>query len=90
LQHNDGKRLFLPLTLEMGSWVWLRKSPRHIFMRHGLFHPMLPHRQQRTLRRHLILFDFLYRSLLNPHNWAIVDATQKQAYQQQALGLWYE
>jgi hypothetical protein len=59
-------------------------------MRHGLFHPMLPHRQQRTLRRHLILFDFLYRSLLNPRNWAIVDATQKQAYQQQALGLWYE
>jgi hypothetical protein len=89
LQHNDGKRLFLPLTLEMGSWLWLRKSPRHIFMRHGLFHPLVPHRQQRILRRHLILFDFLYRSLLNPHSWAILDAMQKQDYQQQALGLWY-
>jgi hypothetical protein len=89
LQNNNGQRFFLPLTLEMGSWVWLRKNPRHIFMRHGLFHPLLPHRQQRILRRHLILFDFLYRSLLNPHGWAILDATQKQDYQQQALGLWY-
>jgi hypothetical protein len=90
LQNNDGQRFFLPLTLEMGSWLWLRKSPLHVFMRHGLFHPVLPHRQQRILRRHLILFDFLYRSLLNPHSWAILDTLQKQDYQQQALGLWYE
>jgi hypothetical protein len=90
LQNNDGNRVFLPLTLEMGSWLWLRKSPRHVFMRHGLFHPMLPHRQQRILRRHLILFDFLYRSLLNPNSWAKLDATQAQDFQQQALQLWYK
>jgi hypothetical protein len=90
LQNNNGQRFFLPLTLEMGSWVWLRKSPRHIFMRHGLFHPVLPHRQQRILRRHLILFDFLYRSLLNPSAWATLDDAEKKDYQQQALRLWYE
>jgi hypothetical protein len=22
---------FLPLTLEMGSWLWLRKNPMHLF-----------------------------------------------------------
>jgi hypothetical protein len=89
LQYHDEQRLFLPLTLEMGSWMWLRKSPKHVFMRHGLFHPLLPHRQQRILRRHLTLFDFLYRSLLNPSSWAKLDAAQKQNYQQQALKLWY-
>jgi hypothetical protein len=59
-------------------------------MRHGLFHPVLPHRQQRILRRHLILFDFLYRSLLNPSAWATLDDAEKKDYQQQALRLWYE
>jgi hypothetical protein len=88
-QHNDGQRIFLPLTLEMGSWSWLRKSPRHVFMRHGLFHPLLPHRQQRILRRHLTLFDFLYRSLLSPKSWAALDADQQQDYYQHALRLWY-
>jgi hypothetical protein len=90
LQHNDGKRLFFPLTLEMGSWLWLRKSPRHVFMRHGLFHPLLPHRQQRILRRHLILFDFLYRSLLNSDSWANLNESQTKDYQQRAFRLWYE
>jgi hypothetical protein len=89
MDNNDGKRFFLPLTLEMGSWLWLRKSPLHVFMRHGLFHPVLPHRQQRILRRHLILFDFLYRSLLNPHSWQILDSKQKHDYEQQANRLWY-
>jgi hypothetical protein len=89
MHSNHGERFFLPLTLEMGSWLWLRKSPRHLFMRHGLFHPLLPHRQQRILRRHLILFDFLYRSLLSPDRWTKLDAAQTQDYRQQALRLWY-
>ncbi|MEQ1559859.1 MAG: M14 family zinc carboxypeptidase [Methyloglobulus sp.] len=90
LQTKDKKQVFLPLTLEMGSWRWLRKSPRHLFSRHGLFHPLLPHRQQRILRRHLILFDFLYRSLLNPKHWAYLDTKQKQDCYQQAMTLWHE
>lgn len=81
--------LFLPLTLEMGSWLWLRKSPVHLFYRHGLFHPMLPHRQQRVFRRHLMLFDFLHRSLLSPDQWALLEPEQKMAKQAQASGLWY-
>jgi len=88
-QHGE-RQLFLPLTLEMGSWLWLRKSPLHLFQRHGLFHPLSPHRQQRILRRHFTLFDFLFRSLLNPTPWSDLSAEAKAVCKQQALSLWYE
>lgn len=83
-------RLFLPLTLEMGSWLWLRKSPMHLFSRHGLFHPLLPHRRQRICRRHFMLFDFLHRSLLYPEKWTGLEPRQKIALEKKARGLWYE
>jgi hypothetical protein len=83
------QKFFLPLTLEMGSWLWLRKNPLHLFYRHGLFHPMLPHRQQRVLRRHFVLFDFLHRSLLYPAPWARLTPEQQAANQAKAEGLWY-
>ena len=89
MQAGDRNGLFMPLTLEMGSWLWLRKSPLHLFQRHGLFHPLLPHRQQRILRRHFTLFDFLYRSLLYPGEWANLNAKQREFYYQQAISLWY-
>jgi hypothetical protein len=85
-----GQRLFLPLTLEMGSWLWLRKNPLHLFSRHGLFHPILPHRQQRVFRRHFLLFDFLHRSLLYPAQWAHLTPQQKDSNLNQAKALWYE
>lgn len=90
IQQNDSQRLFIPLTLEMGSWLWLRKNPLHLFHRHGLFHPVLPHRQQRVLRRHFTLLDFLHRSLLYPKPWVGLDLAQRDIYHQQALGLWYD
>ncbi|MEY2666159.1 MAG: hypothetical protein RLZZ384_330 [Pseudomonadota bacterium] len=63
VKKTNDQALFMPLTLEMGSWLWLRKNPMHLFLRHGLFHPVLPHRQQRIMRRHLLLFDFLQPDL---------------------------
>ena len=89
MQLEDSRRLFMPLTLEMGSWLWLRKSPLHLFQRHGLFHPLLPHRQQRILRRHFTLFDFLYRSLLYPAKWVALNDAQSEFNRQQATELWY-
>jgi hypothetical protein len=89
LKASTMNKLFIPLTLEMGSWLWLRKSPMHLFMRHGLFHPLLPHPQQRVLRRHLILFDFLHRSLLYPDKWAGLNVQQKSLCERKALELWY-
>lgn len=82
-------RLFLPLTLEMGSWLWLRKSPRHLFSRHGLFHPLLPHRRQRIYRRHFLLFDYLHRSLLYPKAWTELTEQQKHLNRQKGMEMWY-
>jgi len=89
VERTAGDSLFLPLTLEMGSWLWLRKSPLHLFSRHGLFHPILPHRRQRIYRRHFLLFDFLHRSLLYPTAWTPLSEQQKQLNTQKALEMWY-
>ena len=74
----------------MCSWLWLRKSPLHLFQRHGLFHPLLPHRQQRILRRHFTLFDFLYRALLYPQAWAGLSQDDLCRHRQQAVEYWYD
>lgn len=72
LEHRQshGANVFLPLTLEMGSWLWIKKNPRQIFSSLGIFNPMIPHRLQRTLRRHLGLLDFLFRAVVSHKNWA--------------------
>ena len=90
MQRFSADRLFLPLTLEMGSWLWLRKNPTHLFSRYGLFHPLLPHRQQRVFRRHFMLFDFLHRSILYPESWAHLNLQQKAGYKKKAQEFWYE
>ena len=54
---ND--KSFLPLTLEMGSWSWVKKNPRQVFNFAGLFNPQKQHRQVRTLRKHTVLMHFL-------------------------------
>jgi len=51
--------LFLPLTLEVGSWVWLKKSPRNAFRLRSFFNPIQPHRERRVLRRHLPFLSLL-------------------------------
>ena len=90
VEQSNNEKLFLPLTLEMGSWLWLRKNPSHLFSRHGLFHPLLPHRQQRVFRRHFLLFDFLHRSLINPSAWAQLGSHQKTNYTKKAEDAWYK
>ena len=62
-------RTFLPLTLEMGSWLWVKKNPRQLFSRHGIFNPLIDHRQQRVLRRHVSLLDFLGRAACSHQRW---------------------
>lgn len=79
---------FLPLTLEMGSWLWVRKNPRQLFRRDGLFNPMIAHRQQRVLRRHLGLFDFLARATQSHAAWCPQGAAREQE-RALALARWY-
>lgn len=62
--------IFLPLTLELGSWLWIKKNPRQLFSVFGIFNPLLPHRTSRILRRHLLLLDFLLRAAAAPDIWS--------------------
>ncbi len=59
---SKNKGVFIPLTLEMGSWSWVRKNPLQIFSRDGVFNPIKEHRVKRTYRRHHLLFDFLLKA----------------------------
>lgn len=81
--------IFLPLTLEMGSWLWVKKNPRQLFSRHGMFNPLIAHREQRVLRRHLPLLDFTTRAAASATRWLPVgDALDPHL--RAARARWYE
>jgi hypothetical protein len=84
-----GERTFLPLTLEMGSWAWVKKNPRQLFNRLGIFNPTATHRLQRVLRRHLVWFDFLMRAAASHGHWQPQGLARK-AQQRRALARWYD
>ena len=64
-----GGGMLLPLTLEMGSWTWVRKNPLQVLSSLGRFNPTKPHRHRRTLRRHLPLLDFLLHATASYRAW---------------------
>jgi hypothetical protein len=82
-------RVLLPLTLEMGSWSWLRKNPLQALSRLGAFNPIVPHRLRRTLRRHLPLFDFLHRAAASAPAWARFDDGARHELERAACREWY-
>ena len=84
----NSQRVFLPLTLEMGSWLWVKKNPRQLFSRHGIFNPLIEHRQQRVLRQHQLFLDFLSRAACGHHLWLPAAETRAQ-HHAQALQDWY-
>jgi hypothetical protein len=81
-------RTLLPLTLEMGSWLWVKKNPRQLLSRHGLFNPLLAHRQQRVLRRHMPLLDFLTRAACSYRAWVPAEV-ERSVQRGRAMSLWY-
>jgi hypothetical protein len=84
----DETRLFLPLTLEMGSWLWVKKNPRQLFSRHGIFNPLPSHRLQRVLRRHVLWLDFLARAACGYRHWLPTEAERVQ-HREDAIARWY-
>ncbi|MFO1417335.1 MAG: DUF2817 domain-containing protein [Methylotetracoccus sp.] len=87
-QRPDGH--FLPFTLELGSWLWVKKNWRQIFSRLGAFNPWLPHREQRALRRHTMLFDFLFRALQSPELWTGLADSRRAHLQDHGLRSWFD
>ena len=88
-QQSHPNRLFLPLTLELGSWLWIKKNPRQLFSLLGIFNPLLPHRTQRILRRHILLLDYLLRAAAQPAAWATVEEKKQEEILRLATNRWY-
>ena len=84
----DPQRCFIPLTLEMGSWLWVKKNPRQLFSRHGIFNPLIGHRQQRVLRRHGAWLDFVMRAVQSYARW-LPQSEARATDCEQALAHWY-
>ena len=80
--------VFLPLTLEMGSWLWVKKNPRQLLTRHGIFNPLIAHREQRVLRRHFALLEFMMAAAAGHPLW-LPDARQLEQHRAAALARWY-
>lgn len=68
-QKANPRTTYLPLTLEMGSWMWVRKNLWQVFTVEGLFNPVKKHRYARTMRRHLHMMEFLV-SAIGHSGWA--------------------
>ena len=76
--HVPAGHVFLPMTLELGSWLWIRKNPRQLFSRLGVFNPIKAHRTRRVLRRHADLLDFLTRAAYAAPHWLPADDRRAQ------------
>ena len=81
-------RVFLPLTLEMGSWLWVKKNPRQLFSRSGIFNPLIEHREHRVLRRHGPLLEFAIRAAASWRQWLPTGAA-REPHRLDALRRWY-
>ena len=80
---------FMPLTLELGSWAWVRKNPRQLFDVLGGFNPIRPHRVRRTLRRHLPLIEFLLRAVAAGESWSGFEPHERQRLESEAFERWF-
>ena len=72
----------------MGSWIWVKKNPRQLFSRLGLFNPLIGHRQQRVLRRHVAWLDFAARAAASAARW-LPQGDERERLHEAALARWY-
>jgi len=79
---------FLPLTLEMGSWRWVRKSPRQLLHRLGMFNPLPPDRLQRVQRNHLVWLNFLCRAAGTYREW-LPSGEERARHERIGLAEWF-
>ncbi|TNE79649.1 MAG: DUF2817 domain-containing protein [Gammaproteobacteria bacterium] len=86
--NRDNAGVFLPLTLEMGSWRWIRKRPRQLLRLQGFFNPLVPHRHKRVLRTHLTWIDFLMHAAASHENW-LPAREEESMLREAAIMHWY-
>jgi hypothetical protein len=86
--HAPSPNIFLPMTLELGSWLWIKKNPRQLFSRQGMFNPVKAHRTARVLRRHANLLDFLAHAAFSSARW-LPQGSGREQLLQSALDHWY-
>jgi hypothetical protein len=80
---------YLPLALEMGSWMWVKKNPLQLFTPAGPFNPIKKHRERRILRRHNTLFEFLIKAMSSSATWNSLSEDQKHKHKIRAQERWY-
>jgi hypothetical protein len=61
--------VYVPWTLEMGSWRWTRARPWQLLHPLGLFDPIAPALRRQVRGQHRGLMDVLLRALLAPDAW---------------------
>lgn len=81
--------VYIPLTMEMGSWIWVKKNPWQLFSKAGLFNPIKTHRLNRTLRRHRPFFDFLLHALYSNEGWAFSRFSNSFLVNEKAIQKYY-
>lgn len=82
------QRVFLPLTLEMGSWRWIRKEPRQLLSRLGIFNPLPHDRAERVKRNHVPLLVFLCQAARGYRQW-LPTGEERARREQAALAAWF-
>ncbi len=88
-QEERPNHTMIPLCLELGSWIWIKKNPSQIFNSLGFFNPIVPHRQKRTLRRHIYLLDFFTRATFSYQKWSMLNDSDRSLLLLEAKALWY-
>lgn len=86
---NQTESVYLPLCLEMGSWMWVKKNPMQLFTADGAYNPVKTHRYKRALRRHNTFFEFLIRALYSPQSWYPKSADELALHRGLAMEKWY-
>ncbi len=90
LNLKNESQIYIPLTLEMGSWLWVKKNPLQIFSKTGMFNPIKEHRIKRTLRRHRPFFDFILHALYSNSTWTNQDLGHSDLIITKARQKYYE
>ncbi len=87
---HEGTGKFIPWTLELGSWMWLKKNPKQLFSLTGFFNPILPHRRHRIFRRHVPLLDFFLK-VVGSHDTFFGELKKNiETVRSQAFDSWYK